>query len=230
MVTSLAFMAQDSNYWTSWFYLAKIEHIWWTLVTTLLLISLILIILSSLSGNNNDSLGVLGLASASLLTIVQYLISSWRRRHFIANETYMAWLACSSSKVSPSEPFARLVIVKTIPFRLSDYKFTPYDYASYLRERSATLSQPNARAALLSGGIFWRIAQEHLSVDAALEGPSRVVTRHGVGQSFNDVASHRTYWDDSVDENVSNSICGLVNCYTGKLSSLGLQASLLTSS
>jgi hypothetical protein len=122
------------------------------------------------------------------------------------------------------------VIVKTIPFRLSDYKFTPYDYASYLRERSATLSQPNARAALLSGGILWRIAQEHLSIDAALEGPSWVVTRQRVGQSFNDVASHRTYWDDSVDEDVSNSICGLVNCYTGKLASLGLQTSLLTSS
>ena len=123
--------------------------------------------------------------------------------------------------LSPTPSFiSSPVIVKTISFRLSDYKFTPYDYASYLRERSATLSQPNARAALLSGGILWRIAQEHLSVDAALEGPSRVVTGHRVGQSFYDVASHCTYWDDSVDEDVSNSICGLVTCYTGKLSSL----------
>ena len=78
----------------------------------------------------------------------------------------------------------------------------------------------NARAALLSGGILWRIAQEHLSVDAALEGPSQVVTGHRVGQSFYDVASHCTYWDDCVDKDVSNSICGLVTCYTGKLSSL----------
>lgn len=102
MVTALAFMTEDSNYWTFRFRLAKIEHWWWSTVAVLLLVSLILIILSFLSGNSSNSLGILVLASATSLTIVQYMIPSWRCRHFIANR-WLAWTGDSRTSVDISD-------------------------------------------------------------------------------------------------------------------------------
>ena len=64
--------------------------------------SLVLIILSFLSGNSSNSLGILVLASATSLTIVQYLIPSWRCRHFIANR-WLAWTGDSRTGIDISD-------------------------------------------------------------------------------------------------------------------------------
>jgi hypothetical protein len=104
--------------------------------------------------------------------------------------------------------------VRFIPFRFSGYTFTQQDYVAYVQERKAILSQPRARAALLQGGIVWRLAQEHLSLDAALDGPSPAVF-HGVGESFQDVVSHEEYWDDGLAAHDSSLICGKYECFTG---------------
>jgi hypothetical protein len=171
---------------------------------------------------------VLGLERAAhLVFAIRSLRPSKRNLHDVARlliqegTPFRTLRPLITSSISPSS------IMKIIPFRLSGYKFTHEDYTSYIRERSATLSQPRGRAALLRGGILWRIALEHLSIDAALEGPSQAVTEHRVGESFKDMASHCEYWDDCLTDDEANSICGLVNCFTGKSSCFCLPTSLL---
>lgn len=102
LVASLAFMTESSNYWTFRFRLAKIEHWWWTVVSALLLISLVLITLSFLAGNNNEAISILALSTATFLTIVQYMIPSWRSRHFIENR-WLAWTGSSRTSIPVSK-------------------------------------------------------------------------------------------------------------------------------
>lgn len=98
-VAALAFMTESSNYWTFRFRLAKIEHWWWTAVSALLLMSLVLITLSFLSGNNNEAISILALSTATFLTIVQYMIPSWRARRFIENR-WLAWTGSSRTTIA----------------------------------------------------------------------------------------------------------------------------------
>ena len=102
LVTALAFMTESSNYWTFRFRLAKIEHWWWTVVSALLLASLVLITLSFLSGNNNEAISILALSTATFLTIVQYMIPSWRARQFIENR-WLAWTGSSRTSIPASK-------------------------------------------------------------------------------------------------------------------------------
>ena len=51
--------------------------------------------------------------------------------------------------------------------RPAGYVFTPDDYRVYVHRVQSLLSRPKARAALLLGGIVWRIAMEVLGEDAA---------------------------------------------------------------
>ena len=102
LVAALAFMTESSNYWTFRFRLAKIEHWWWTVVSALLLMSLVLITLSFLSGNNNEAISILALSTATFLTIVQYMIPSWRARRFIENR-WLAWTGSSRTSIPASK-------------------------------------------------------------------------------------------------------------------------------
>ncbi|KAL2043598.1 hypothetical protein N7G274_003905 [Stereocaulon virgatum] len=101
-VTALAFMTESSNYWTFRFRIARIEPWWWTLVSATLLVSLVLMILSFLAGNNNEAISALALSTATFLTIVQYLIPSWRSRHFLENR-WLAWTGSSRTSIQASK-------------------------------------------------------------------------------------------------------------------------------
>jgi hypothetical protein len=105
--------------------------------------------------------------------------------------------------------------MRATPMRLSGYQFTPHDYAAYLRERAAILSQPNGRAALLQGGILWRLALQSLSPDAALQGPSYAVTASRVGYSTDELEAGLALWDDELTVVEKNLICGAYECRTG---------------
>ncbi|KAF8236188.1 hypothetical protein L208DRAFT_1109948, partial [Tricholoma matsutake] len=52
--------------------------------------------------------------------------------------------------------------------------YTPHlaDYAVYRASLGSFLHWPHARAALLKGGIIWRLAREFLDNKAVLMGPS----------------------------------------------------------
>jgi hypothetical protein len=121
----------------------------------------------------------------------------------------------------------RSSFVRFIPIRLSGYVFTQHDYDAYIQERRAILSQPRARAALLQGGIVWRLAQEHLSFDAALDGPSSTVMVHGVGELFCD-NTHHEYWDDGLPEHDSSLISGQYQCFTGVYLDIFIVCNVLT--
>lgn len=102
LVTALALMTESSNQWTFRFRLAKIEHWWWTTVSGLLLISLVLILLSFATGNGSESISVLVLSSTTFLTIVRYMLPSWRARNFIYNR-WLAWSGPSRTAVKIAE-------------------------------------------------------------------------------------------------------------------------------
>lgn len=104
-----------------------------------------------------------------------------------------------------------------IPIRFPNYEFTTHDYAVYLRDREYFLSQPKGRAALLQGGIVWRLALETVGLDVALEGPSSDVTHYRLGISFGsgDLESGVRYWDDELTNDELIMLCGGYRFYTG---------------
>ena len=131
LVTALAFMTESANYWTFRFRLAKIEHWWWTIVSAMLLASLVLITLSFLSGNSSDAVSILALSTATFLTIVQYMLPSWRARRFIHNR-WLAWTGNSRTSI-PAEKAgfcgAKRQWIRLIrEVHLTDTKPTPSDW------------------------------------------------------------------------------------------------------
>ena len=65
----------------------------------------------------------------------------------------------------------------SVPVRLAGYKFTIEDYYAYEQQRAALLSDTRvAWAALLHGGIVWRLAVATLSFNDVLEGPTTAAT------------------------------------------------------
>ena len=102
----------------------------------------------------------------------------------------------------------------TVPVRLPGYKFTEDDYFAYKQQRAALLSDPRvARAALLRGGIVWRLAVATLSFDDVLEGPTSTATLQRRGMVI------RTIWltcvsDDGLSQRELDIICGLYHCFT----------------
>jgi hypothetical protein len=98
-----------------------------------------------------------------------------------------------------------------IPMRLSGYTFTKRDYDAYLHQRAAILSSAAGRAALLQGGILWRLAVPEISVDSVLRGPSPSAD----GVSVEDPDLGNRLWDDQLSENAILLICGTYKCFTG---------------
>ena len=115
--------------------------------------------------------------------------------------------------VRPLPSFVGPVI--TVPVRLPGYEFTQDDYYAYEQQRAALLSDPRvARAALLRGGIVWRLAVATLSFDDVLEGPTTAATlqRRGIIiRSENSV----DLCDDGLSQLELDIICGLHHCLTG---------------
>ena len=57
-------------------------------------------------------------------------------------------------------------------YRQPGYKPTPQDYALYEDTRKRLLAEARGRAALMAGGIVWRLAYEDLAPGTVLLGPS----------------------------------------------------------
>ena len=69
---------------------------------------------------------------------------------------------------------------------------------------------------MLRGGILSRIAQEFLSLDQVLSGPSVEVTLHKAGFVTPAEKQGYSYWDDDLTENEIAIIIGTYKVYTGK--------------
>jgi hypothetical protein len=105
-------------------------------------------------------------------------------------------------------------------FRFANHVFTPQDFEASMLQCQTVLSQPQGRAALLRGGIIWRIAKEFLSVDGVLSGPSVEVTAHRVGYLHASDISGTQYCDDELTENEIALICGTYSLYTSMFFSI----------
>jgi len=99
-------------------------------------------------------------------------------------------------------------------WRQQGYKPDYADYVAYATTRDSFLRLPHARAALLKGGIVWRLAIEVTGRFAALEGPSENVLEHG---SLLTLPSGNQLWDDDLSDAELDLICGVYKVYTGKI-------------
>lgn len=75
-----------------------------------------------------------------------------------------------------------------LPLRPINHKYTPLDFAAYEEMRDNLLrNDPRiGRAALLSGGLLWRLAIECLAPDSVLDGPGEFAYDYGIGFTFCD--------------------------------------------
>jgi hypothetical protein len=104
------------------------------------------------------------------------------------------------------------------PFRLSGYVFNSRDYDVYIREREALLRNPRiARAALMKGGVIWRLVVASVSPSDVLSGPTAAISLHNYGLALGESEHGQHLWDDFVSPEELDQICGTYFCYTGKL-------------
>ncbi len=101
-----------------------------------------------------------------------------------------------------------------IPIRVRDHVFTIDDHSAYVERRARILKSPRGRAALLRGGLIWRLALEHLGMESVSFGPSSVAVQYGLGYVFKAPDGH-LYIDDDLTQDELEVICGSYRCYTG---------------
>src|SRR4051812_42622388 len=100
--------------------------------------------------------------------------------------------------------------------RRAGYNPDLLDYESYVLTRDTYLRQPHCRAALLAGGIVWRLAFEALGISPVLDGPTAHALKYGMRISASDASGQaHTLYDDTLTEDETNLICGVYKIYTG---------------
>ena len=104
-----------------------------------------------------------------------------------------------------------------VPVRLPGYKFTEDDYYAYEQQCAALLSDPRvARAALLRGGIVWRLTVATLSFDDVLEGPTTAATLQRRGIVIRTSDNSTDLCDDGLSQLELDIICSVHHCLTGQ--------------
>jgi hypothetical protein len=138
----------------------------------------------------------------------QYDVARCLLEQGITFRTLLPLRTISSSLQPPS-------LSSMIPIRLSQYKFTITDYVTYQQQRDIILASPRGRAALLRGGITWRLARDSLGYDGVLQGPSvtSTVYRNGFAVEYSPLEGQ--LWDDDLSTEELEVISGAYQCYTG---------------
>jgi hypothetical protein len=99
------------------------------------------------------------------------------------------------------------------------------DYIMYEQHRHEFMNQPRARAALLHGGLIWRLALHSLGFDvlpSVLDGISPEAVPFGLMLSIND----QTYFDDELSQEEIYFMCGTYYVQTSKFFLLPAPAAL----
>ncbi|KZP04089.1 hypothetical protein FIBSPDRAFT_767968, partial [Athelia psychrophila] len=91
-----------------------------------------------------------------------------------------------------------------------NYKPDVVDYKGYERDRATFLLSDRARAALLEGGIVWRLAIEHLKFDDVIGGPAELDS--GLYERFDGELVGG--WDDKLTNDELDLICGVYKIFT----------------
>ena len=99
-----------------------------------------------------------------------------------------------------------------LPHRPTGFTFQPSHYPLYKRELEFFFQYPHARAALLEGGILWRLAMEYLDPRDALDGPSESACDFGEVVHLPDGTK---LVDDCLTNDERDLICCSYIVYTG---------------
>jgi hypothetical protein len=155
----------------------------------------------------------------SAATALECLRHRWgSSRYSVARE-----LLARGIQFSTVRPMPPIVINTTprLPYRHSPRQvgYVPdrHDYRQYEEcLRKYFLDEPHARAALLRGGLLWRLAKEVLGNtldEYVLLGPSEEAQSFGTYVELS--PQEREGWDDDLSEDELDFICGVVPILTG---------------
>ncbi|KZP12190.1 hypothetical protein FIBSPDRAFT_799195 [Athelia psychrophila] len=103
-------------------------------------------------------------------------------------------------------------LVKRCRTQAEGYSVTSADYVKYRRELQDWLKKCRARAALLKGGIVWKLCIEFLDTELALLGPQDIDT--GCYTQFDGESTGS--WDETLTEDDLDLICGVYKVSTGR--------------
>ncbi|KZT31843.1 hypothetical protein SISSUDRAFT_1038161 [Sistotremastrum suecicum HHB10207 ss-3] len=105
---------------------------------------------------------------------------------------------------------------EAMPFRRNDDPFTTADYERYKDHCRTVLYRPGGRAALMQGGLFWRIAKQYINTVAVTSGPSTDATTYGHCWGFKVKSSNHEgqVFDDLLTNDVAEVLCGVVYCFS----------------
>jgi hypothetical protein len=120
------------------------------------------------------------------------------------------------TSLATDAPIPRQSIFHLHPPRKARYKADAYDYREYETQLKIFLQQPRARAALLKGGLIWRLAKEIVDDrldNEALLGPSEDFVLGGYLQLY---ANGPQLRDDYLCDTELEFMCGVYPVYTGK--------------
>ncbi|KAG6913509.1 hypothetical protein DXG01_006267 [Tephrocybe rancida] len=99
--------------------------------------------------------------------------------------------------------------------RLSVTKFSTKDYDSYSNLRTMIVQQPRSCAALLCGGIIWRLCCDTISYDTVLEGPTGWSTVPDANFLARDPKTNQDFVNDALTDVKLSFTSGAYTCYTG---------------
>lgn len=96
--------------------------------------------------------------------------------------------------------------------RPKGYTPTIVDYAAYEARRDSLLSSSRGQAAVLRGGVQWRLAKEHVSMEDILEGPSQPTRR--TSSIVKACEGNVIWYDDAFTEQEEDLISGVYEILT----------------
>jgi hypothetical protein len=142
---------------------------------------------------------------------------------FLNSMSFATCLPRTCFPPNPNHPSQPLI---TLGWRASSQQLGASEYTYYEALRDRFLNSPRGCAALLQGGIVWRLAIETLGDGAAeqrvLAGPSG----EGLEYASKWYIEGREWCDDALTEAEMNLICGVYQVATGEFN--GLQVSCAT--
>ncbi|TDL29891.1 hypothetical protein BD410DRAFT_823878 [Rickenella mellea] len=137
----------------------------------------------------------------------------------IASDFLRAGIRFSTRKYGPylpPKPGPHIQCPNILGYRPKHYKPNHVDYAAYEAARNAFLVHPRARAALLKGGIIWRLTIEFLRDDPVLwdqvlRGPTGDLKHSHAWCTEKGTA----LWDDELSDDELDLISGVYRVFTG---------------
>ena len=121
------------------------------------------------------------------------------------------------------------------PFKLGWCKLLDWgshlEYNFYIESHNTLLNCPHGHAALLEGGIIWRLAINGLGSlveTLILDSPSSDVLKNGIVVKCSN-NQESWLWDDALSDSDKDVICGVYRVYTSQLLACAMMAYLIPS-